>query len=90
MEDNTEEIKKLWSRVVALEERLAHHEKLAEIKPTGGGVSDDKIQTLTAELKHHGIHSSLYVEPAPAEEFDYGAEAQGTTAWTEKNDGTTA
>jgi hypothetical protein len=79
-----EEIKKLWERLTAAEDRIAHF----EARQQAGNSADAKIQTLAAELKHHGIHSTLYVEPAPS--LEYGAEAQGNVGWTEHNDGTAA
>lgn len=63
--DVESEISKLWDRVVAAEEKLTSAPKSAA--PATSAASGD-LQTLVSELKVHGIHSSLYVEPAPAPE----------------------
>lgn len=73
-----EEIKKLWDRIVTIEQRLDRAPKHVQAAVAGD------LQTLVGELKTHGIHSSLYVAPP---EYVYGAEGQDG-AWTENGDGT--
>lgn len=78
---NEEEIKGTIAKLVERIEFL--EQKVANAVRSSAGEAGMGLQTLLAELKRHGIHSSLYIAPPePGEEFVYGAEGQAG-AWTE-------